>query len=452
MVNERFMKRKTQRYVQCYLLLNGLIIMLKKQLQKIWQNRLIKSVLVVASGTAGAQAIGMVFVPFITRTYGPAVYGTLGAFIALTGVLTTLAALAYPVAIVLPKSDSKAKALVKLSLTIASAISLLIFIILFLAGDWILQKLGSTELMGFMFFIPLVMFFTACQDISQQWLIRKKSFRNIANISIAHSIINYGSQALAGLYAPLAGVLIGIHSFSIAIRSLLTGLVGRRLVDKLAPEKITLKQVAYEYRDFPIYRAPQVVLNAASQSLPVLMLAAFFGPSAAGFYTLTRTVLGIPSTLLASSVQSVFYPHFNETINSGRNAFPLLLKATLALAAIGIWPFIIVVCFGPSLFEWVFGSDWRVAGQYAQWMSIWLFVFLICRPAVSAIPVLKIQKWFLIFELVSVFLRVAAIFFTWFIADQALMSVAFYSSISAVIYIYLALFVLFSSKNKSEVD
>lgn len=420
--------------------------MLKKQLQKIWQNRLVKSVLVVASGTAGAQAIGMAFVPFITRTYGPEVYGTLGAFIALTGVLTTLAALAYPVAIVLPKSDSKAKALVKLSLLIAATISLLVFITLWLAGDWILPKVGAASLMGFMFFIPLVMFFTACQDISQQWLIRKKAFRGIANISIAHSIINYGSQALAGLYAPLAGVLIGIHSFSIAVRSLLTGFVGRKLVNKEDYERVTLRQVAYEYRDFPMYRAPQVVLNAASQSLPVLMLATFFGPAAAGFYTLTRTVLGIPSTLLASSVQSVFYPHFNEAINNQKQAFPLLLKAILGLAAVGIWPFLIVILFGPYLFELVFGSEWIVAGEYAQWLSVWLFFGLINRPSISSIPVMKLQGWFLGYEIISVILRILALFFGFVLFESDKIAVAVFSLIGTFLSIQLIVKVLVEAK------
>ena len=110
------------------------------------------------------------------------------AFIALTGVLTILAALAYPIAIVLPATDNAAQALAKLSLLIAAAISLLVLVIVWLAGDWVIPKLGAESLIDFKYLIPLVMFITACQDVSQQWLIRKKHFKAIANISIAHSI------------------------------------------------------------------------------------------------------------------------------------------------------------------------------------------------------------------------------------------------------------------------
>lgn len=423
--------------------------MIKSKLQKIWQNRLVKSVLVVASGTAGAQAIGMLFIPFITRTYGPDVYGMLGAFIALTGVLTTLAALAYPVAIVLPKSDNTAKALVKLSLLIAASISLLVCVVFWFAGDWIMPKLGAISLIGFMFFIPLVMFLTACQDIAQQWLIRQKAFKGIANVSIAHSLINYGSQALAGLYAPLAGVLISIHTLAIAIRSALTGYIGKKVTDTPTnenQENISLREVAYEYRDFPLYRAPQVVLNAASQSLPVLMLTAFFGPAAAGFYALTRTALGLPSSLLGSSVQSVFYPHFNEAVLAKNKTLPLLIKATAALASIGIWPFLIVILFGPFLFEFVFGQEWQEAGQYAQWLSVWSFFGLINRPSVSSIPVFRMQRWFLGYEIGSVILRAIAIYMGFFYFSSALTAVAIFSTVGAGLNIYLIARTLLAAK------
>lgn len=414
--------------------------MIKNKLKLFWQSRLVKSVIVVASGTAGAQAIGMVFIPFITRTFGPEAYGILGTFIALTGVLTTIGALAYPVAIVLPESDNVAKALVKLSLLIATSISLLILGILWIAGDQIMSQLGANSLIGFMFFIPLVIFLTACQDAAQQWLIRKKAFKGIAQVSIAHSTINYGSQALAGLYAPVAGILISIHILAIAIRSALTSYIGKKITDTSIKDNgkvITLRKVAYEYRDFPLYRAPQAVLNAASQSLPILMLTSFFSPSIAGFYTLTRTVLALPATLLGSSVQSVFYPHFNEAVIAKNKTLPLLVKATVALAAIGVWPFLIVILFGPFLFKLIFGEMWLIAGQYAQWLSIWLFFGLINRPSVSSIPVFRMQHWFLGYEVCSILLRALAIYVGFFYFSNALIAIAIFSILGAGLNIYL---------------
>jgi IS5 family transposase len=71
-------------------------------------------VAVVASGTAGAQAITMGFSPVITRLYGPEAFGLLGVFMAMVQVLVPAAALTYPIAIVLPKEDRDARVLARL--------------------------------------------------------------------------------------------------------------------------------------------------------------------------------------------------------------------------------------------------------------------------------------------------------------------------------------------------
>src|SRR5690606_20139454 len=71
-----------------------------------------------------------------------------------------------------------------------------------------------------------------------------------------------------------------------------------------------LRATASSYKDFPFYRSPQVLIFNVSDALPVLMLAAFFGPAAAGFYSLSRSILGAPVTLIGRAVGQVFYPHF----------------------------------------------------------------------------------------------------------------------------------------------
>ncbi|MBO1928615.1 hypothetical protein J4731_01440 [Providencia rettgeri] len=58
----------------------------------------------------------MLFSPIITRLYGPEVFGILGTFTAILTVITPIAALTYPIAIVLPKSDAMLKVLLFLVL------------------------------------------------------------------------------------------------------------------------------------------------------------------------------------------------------------------------------------------------------------------------------------------------------------------------------------------------
>ena len=105
------------------------------KIKNLTQSKFVRSVILVAGGTAGAQAIAMAFMPFITRLYSPEIFGLLGAFIAITAVVSPIAALAYPVAIVLPESDDEAKSLAKLSILIALIIASILALFLFLMGS-----------------------------------------------------------------------------------------------------------------------------------------------------------------------------------------------------------------------------------------------------------------------------------------------------------------------------
>ncbi|HAQ72765.1 MAG TPA: polysaccharide biosynthesis protein, partial [Pseudomonas sp.] len=86
---------------------------LKEALRGGMRSKLLRNILTVVSGTAGAQAITMAFMPVITRIYGPEAYGVLGTFLSVTLMLVPIAALTYPIAIVLPKRDGDARGLVR---------------------------------------------------------------------------------------------------------------------------------------------------------------------------------------------------------------------------------------------------------------------------------------------------------------------------------------------------
>src|SRR5699024_12287359 len=97
------------------------------------QRPFVRNVVIMASGTAAAQAISLALTPIITRLYGPEAYGLMGVFMAIIQTIAPVAALTYPIAVVLPKRDEDAKGLMKLywyisiGLAAAAGILLLLF-------------------------------------------------------------------------------------------------------------------------------------------------------------------------------------------------------------------------------------------------------------------------------------------------------------------------------------
>mgnify|MGYP000907003569 FL=1 len=403
----------------------------------------VRNVTIVASGTAAAQAITMAFSPLITRIYGAEAFGLLGVFNALVSVVTPIAALTYPIAIVLPQEDTEAKGLVKLSSLIAFVVFIIVSIVLLIGGKSLLAMLDSEAIAPYVMLVPLSVFFTAFVQIAQQWLIRKKLFGISAKVAMLQSFLLNIAKTGIGLIKPVGAVLVILSTLGYGLHSLLlwfgikkSGELAHSVTNK-EKSKISLKNLAWKYYDFPLYRAPQGFLNAISQGLPVLMLASFFGSAAAGFYSIGRTVLAMPSTLVGQAVGDVFYPRITEAFHRGEDLTRLILKATIALAVVGFLPFAVIVAFGPQVFSFVFGGEWVKAGEYARWMALWLFFSFLNRPSVVAIATLSIQRFFLIFEIVTMMTRVAGLALGFLIFKDDVMATMLFSLSGMLLNIYL---------------
>ena len=399
----------------------------------------------------------MAFSPLITRLYGPEAYGIQGVFVSIAGIIGTVAAMTYPIAIVLPKSDADALGLARLSMLLAIVISLLVTLALFLFGPQILSLLNTQEISPFLYLIPASMLISVASAVVGQWLIRKKAFILTAKVSVWQSLLISSAKTALGYVHPTAAVLIVTNALGGLLSPALMLLGLRRGRKNLAGETetkgsephLSLWTLARRHRDFPLLRAPQVLLNAASQSLPILLLSSYFGASAVGFYSIAIAVLAAPAGLIGDSVMQVFYPRFNDAMHKGEDPSALMLKATIGMGLLGLLPFSVVVAFGPFLFDTVFGSAWRTAGDYARWLAIWSFFAFVNRPAVAAIPVIRIQAIFLIYEIMSVLLRVSALYIGFTILRSDIRAVQAFSAAGAALNISLILYVIWSCRGFS---
>ena len=196
-----------------------------------------------------------------------------------------------------------------------------------------------------------------------------------AKVAMIHALVLNLAKATGGVLHPVGVTLVLVTAAASGLNALLLWWADRRLGDGLVGggRGAPWRELARRHRDFPLYRAPQVTLNALSQSLPVLLLAAFFGTAAAGHYSLAASVLAAPMVLLAKSVNDVFYPHVASAVNRGEPITASLAKTTLVMAAVGLVPFGAMVVLGPWLFALLFGDPWWQAGEYARWMAVWLY-------------------------------------------------------------------------------
>jgi O-antigen/teichoic acid export membrane protein len=428
-----------------------MVALLARWLGGVRRSVLARNVVIVASGTAGAQVLTIVFAPVITRLYGPTAFGVYGTFAAVLAVAVPVTAFSYPIAIVLPKSDEEAIGIAKLSLLIAVTVAIVFSGLLVGFGAQFAALLNLEDLGALIVLVPVGMLFGVCAAVANQWVIRKELFRIKADAAIAQAVAVNGAKVGIGLLHPFGLVLVVVTSFSGLLHALLLliGIRARRLSAKMVTEGsaiTSLWELAKRHRDFPLYRSPQILLSTLSQSLPILMLASLFGPAAAGFYALALSVLALPMSLIGESVQSVFYPRINQAVLAGQSASELIARVTTVLALAGLVPFGTVVALAPSLFPFVFGSDWGTSGQYAQWLGIWSYMRLVNQPSVAAIPALALQRHLLVYEIMSSLTRVMALAVGFFIFANDLIAVALFSMASVLINAGLILFTLWAAR------
>ncbi|MEI3611399.1 lipopolysaccharide biosynthesis protein [Pseudogracilibacillus sp. SO30301A] len=388
------------------------------------KNKFVKNVVIVASGTAGAQAITMLFSPIITRLYGPEAFGVMGTFSAMINMIIPIAALTYPIAIVLPKRDDDAQGIVKLSMLVSLILSIISLIIILLFREPLANLFNFKNISMYLYFIPVIIIFSGFMQVLEQWMIRTKQFSINAKATLYQSLIVNISKVGIGFFYPIAQVLVFFTAIANGLRGTLMYLFSDKNISFKSNKSVNIKQLAQKHYDFPVYRAPQDLIDSASQGVPVIMLTTFFGPAAAGFYTIGRTVLRLPTNLIGKAVGDVFYPRIAEAAINKEDVAGLIRKATFSLAIVGIIPFGVVMLFGPFLFSLVFGSDWEMAGEYARWISIWSYFAFMNRPSVRTLPVLNAQKFHLIWTILWTALRIGLLAFTYYLSKDDLLSIA----------------------------
>lgn len=426
---------------------------LHKKIKTLFKRPFLKNVAVLAGGTAASQAIALAFSPILTRLYGPEAYGIQGVFMTVVTILATAASFSYPIAIVLPKSDEEASSLSRLAIYVGFFASLVLFPAFYVVGDKFLDLLNAEQISEFIYLIPLAVFISILVSVATQWMIRKREFVITSRIGVVMAVLTTSAKTGLGLLYPSALMLIVINTMSGIFNSFLLYFGWKsknprheyKAESAISVAKRCLS-TAERYKDFPLIRMPQSLVNVFSQGFPVIFLSAYFGAASVGYYSIATAVLSMPSAVIGGSVMQVFYPRFNDAVHASENVFSLLFRATVGMAAVGIVPFGIFGLFGEDIFSIIFGRQWARAGEYCEWLSLMLFSMFINRPALSAISVMRKQGVLLGYECFSLMLKVCALYIGFMWANSDLVALAAFAALGAVANIVFLGYALLACK------
>lgn len=406
-------------------------------------NGFIRSVLVLSGGTIFGQILLLMASVVLTRLYSPSDFGVLTAFSALLAFGTVLTTLRYDIAIPLPDEHSDAMSLLGLCLVIITTVCLLVGIgVLFFRYE-VASLLNVPKLESLLWLLPVGLAGIGTYNSFYYLRVRQKDYPRIARTRIVQSVSQLVVQIGSGLLSPSAwGLVFGQIAGQVGgIGSLSKGILKPGQGFWTAQRPPNLISVGRRYKRFPLYLLPASLLNAASLQLPTLLLTALFGTVVAGWYGLSYRVLMTPMTLVGQAIATVFFAE-SSAVTKSTDVRRYATKTFSGLVVVGMGPLLLLGLVAPSLFELLFGSQWRMAGVYAQWLVPWLFLVLIASPLSSLVFVMERQRGELIFQSSLLVTRIAAFYGGYFLFGVATAAMALYGISGSVIWLVYVLWLM----------
>ena len=339
-----------------------------------------RNVITLASGTAAAQSLTILAAPLLTRLYRPEDYGVLALWSAIGGICALLASGKYEGAILLPKKDAEAVALVYLSVGLTAAFALVLLGVVVATGPRIAALFESPELAPWLLLLPVMLLVTNLGQSLSAWANRRQAYRVLAGSRITTAVVGTGANlgfGFAGFDA--AGLIGGVLSGQVVGLGFLAWQFWRH--DRCGvPTVSEMKTQARRYRDFPRFTVWADLINVGSTQLIALMLPRMFRLAVLGAYAMSQRVIAVPFTLIGSAVAEVFRGRASRDYAEQGNCIDVFDKTLKRLAVLGLVAFAVIVFAAPHLFGFVFGEQWRMAGTIAQIMSVMYVLRFIVSP------------------------------------------------------------------------
>jgi len=399
----------------------------------------VRSVAVLATGTALAQAIPVLASPILTRLYTPADFGVLAVFMAIVSSISPAVCGKYEVALVLPKHEAQGKQLFGIAILFAIVVSCIFTVFLFVTHKWVVNLLDVDQLAGWLYLTPLALFLTGLFQASSYFANRLKCYKLMAQSKLVQAITVVFVSVFLGLAGVgFAGLLLG----NVIALLLATGFIfyahRARLTSKVFSSWKKKRILMARYKDYPIFNGSSSLLDGITLSLPIFFLAHYFPESIVGYFALLLRVANAPLSFISVSVSQVNLRKVVDLVNERRDVTPYIYKLALLLIAIVSVPTVVLVLFAPELFAFIFGESWREAGVYSQILIPALAVRFVASTLSSTLGATRNNQYGALWKVIALFSTLVV--FAWF-APKGDIIIFLYAALVNDVLLYILYFI-----------
>ncbi|HHB93934.1 MAG TPA: hypothetical protein ENK88_02135, partial [Campylobacterales bacterium] len=295
---------------------------MNKFIKKIKKSTYLLQIMTLMSGTLMAQIVSFGFIPILTRLYNPTEFGLYSLFFALATMIGMVSSGNYEQAIMLPKSDRDAQALVFLSILVTITIVVLLTVVLSVFYDFFLNYFENSSYL--IWLLPISTLIIGLMQIFDAYSIRIEFYKKIATTKVIASFTTVTIQSISRYIFSLNGLVVGkVLSDISALLILVQFHIKKQTLQLKYLSKRRLGVNMKIHKNFPKYQSLSTLINSFSQNIPLLMFTSLFSPAIAGFYSLTYRAMQAPLLLVSSSTRAVFYQKASKMYSRGEDIYPL---------------------------------------------------------------------------------------------------------------------------------
>lgn len=335
----------------------------------------------IASGSIISQAILIGATPLLARQYAPEAFGALAIFAAATALLGGIFTFKYDIAIILPRSDRRATALIHLTLSLTLFFTLILLAILSLS--WIAFSKPSAHF----FLLPFAIFLSAAYSCAQQLGARVGEYNFFAKSQVINSVVTvFIGLAIGALYASYSGGMVVAYVSGLAAscgyltHQRLKFFDGRRSIFFRSIGFARLTAVMCQYRRFPIYVMPSAFVGLVGSSAIPFVLRAFFSLKDVGYFAMASRFLVSPSALIGAAISEAFRSELVLRQKQGLPLTPFFNQTLLKLVKIGVPTYGVIAVAAPATFVILLGEEYRQSGLFAQALCTGILFQFVAQP------------------------------------------------------------------------
>lgn len=393
-----------------------------------------RGIMTLAAGTLGAQAILIASSPILTRLYNPEDFGLFSVFISMQGMVGSIAALRFELAIPLPEDERSAVALGITGGTVVFLLSLALLVVVLGYSESLAAQFNTPVLAPYLWLLPTAFLANGLFIVLNMLCVRHERYDQMAKAKVLQSLITVLTQMIGFTFGGLALIIGRVLGNLAAVTHLGSGVARNFIVVARTLKPRDLWQVAKNYQKFPLISTWAALASNIGSSVTPLLFASYFGVEMAGYYAVTMMVMVVPMSVIGVAVHNAFYrkaidAHKAEVLSNLIQA----VQSRLVLAAMPILAF--SAFFLPDLFVLVFGDAWLMSGILAVWILPWMFFQITIAPCTGIFPIIDRLGVALLFDVSLAVAPFVAFSLTLWLGRDALVAVQLLSAIASFAYL-----------------